>query len=80
MVVPIIGFLLIGLILGPAGVNVIQHVAGALGDVSHRIADFGIIFFLFETGLELSVKKVISMRADVFGLGMAGCPVSLARS
>ncbi|CAJ1338738.1 unnamed protein product, partial [Effrenium voratum] len=63
---PIIGFLLIGLILGPAGVNVIQHV-----DVSHRIADFGIIFFLFETGLELSVKKVISMRADVFGLGMA---------
>lgn len=63
---PIIGFLLIGLILGPAGADVIRHI-----EVSHRIADFGIIFFLFETGLELSVKKVVSMRGDVFGLGMA---------
>lgn len=63
---PILGFLLIGMVLGPAGLDVIRHV-----DVSHRIAEFGIIFFLFETGLELSVRKVISMRNDVFGLGMA---------
>lgn len=63
---PILGFLLIGMVLGPAGIDVIRHV-----DVSHRIAEFGIIFFLFETGLELSVRKVIAMRNDVFGLGMA---------
>ncbi|CAK9009640.1 unnamed protein product [Durusdinium trenchii] len=63
---PIVGFLLIGLVLGPTGFNLISHV-----DVSHRIAEFGIIFFLFETGLELSVRKVIAMRNDVFGLGMA---------
>ena len=40
---PILGFLLIGLILGPAGADVIKHT-----EVSYRIAEFGIIFFLFE--------------------------------
>ncbi|CAE8626765.1 unnamed protein product, partial [Polarella glacialis] len=63
---PIIGFLLIGLILGPSGCNLITHV-----EMARHAAEFGIVFFLFETGLELSVKKVISMRSDVFGLGMA---------
>lgn len=61
---PIIGFLLIGLVLGPSGLGVMNNT-----NLAHRMADLGIVFFLFETGLELTIKKVLSMRADVFGLG-----------
>lgn len=63
---PIIGFLLIGLLLGPSGLHMIQNVG-----VVDVIAELGIVFFLFEMGLELSVQKVLSMKADVFGLGAA---------
>jgi len=61
---PIIGFLLIGLVLGPSGLGVMNKT-----NLAHKMADLGIVFFLFETGLELTIKKVMSMRADVFGLG-----------
>ncbi|CAK0850888.1 unnamed protein product [Prorocentrum cordatum] len=63
---PIIGFLLIGLLLGPSGIHQIQNV-----ELAEVIAEFGIIFFLFEMGLELSIKKVLNMKADVFGIGTA---------
>jgi len=35
------------------------------------LAELGIVFFLFEMGLELSVERLFQMRRDVFGLGMA---------
>jgi len=62
---PIIGFLLMGMVLGPSGLNLFHAV-----HVTQQLAEFGIIFFLFEMGLELSVEKVISMKFDVFVLGM----------
>ena len=34
-----------------------------------HLGDLGIVFFLFEMGLELSLERLRAMRKDVFGLG-----------
>lgn len=61
---PILGFLMTGTLLGPCGLNWVRdvHMIDMLGEL-------GIVFFLFEMGLELSLDRLISMRKDVFGLG-----------
>lgn len=61
---PIVGFLLMGTLIGPGGFNLIHdvHWVDAMGEI-------GIVFFLFEMGLELSMEKLQSMRQLVFGLG-----------
>lgn len=61
---PIIGFLITGTLLGPTGLNWVSdvHMIDVLGEL-------GIIFFLFEMGLELSLERLNKMRRDVFGLG-----------
>lgn len=38
---------------------------------NQALAELGIVFFLFEMGLELSVERLFQMRKDVFGLGLA---------
>jgi hypothetical protein len=50
---PIVGFLLTGTLLGPRGLNCIRdvHTIDALGEL-------GIVFFLFEMGLELSLERL----------------------
>ena len=63
---PILGFLLTGMILGPRGLSVVNDIK-----TTEALAELGIVFFLFEMGLELSVQRLISMRRDVFGLGFA---------
>ena len=35
------------------------------------LAELGVVFFLFEMGLELSVAKIGAMRSEIFGLGAA---------
>ena len=35
------------------------------------LGEFGVVFFLFEMGLELSVAKIGAMRTEIFGLGLA---------
>jgi len=61
----IIGFLLIGVLLGPSGYGVISNI-----HMTHVVGELGIVFFLFEMGLEVSVDKIWAMRFDVFGLGV----------
>ena len=54
--------------LGPNGVK-----GGLISDV-HRtemLADLGIVFFLFEMGLHINFETLMSMKKDVFGLGLA---------
>jgi len=63
---PIIGFLLMGVFMGPSGLNLVSNLRS-----TRHLAELGIIFFLFEMGLELSVEKVLAMKRDVFGLGGA---------
>ena len=60
----ILGFLLTGTILGPNGLNIFTDI--------HRIdllGELGVVFFLFEMGLDLSLERLKAMRKDVFGLG-----------
>ena len=42
------------------------------------LGEMGIVFFLFEMGLELSLSRLMAMKRDVFGLGLATFGVSAA--
>jgi Kef-type K+ transport system membrane component KefB len=68
---PILGFLLTGMALGPRGLSVVNDIK-----TTEALAELGIVFFLFEMGLELSVERLFQMRRDVFGLGFAQFSVS----
>jgi CPA2 family monovalent cation:H+ antiporter-2 len=63
---PILGFLASGMLLGPNGWGLISGI-----HTTETLAELGIVFFLFEMGLELSFDRLLSMRKDVFGLGLS---------
>ncbi len=75
---PVIGFILVGMLVGPFGLGQLTERAPWLYYLTisnpHSIepfAEFGIILLLFSIGLELSFKRLWSMRAQVFGTGPA---------
>jgi monovalent cation:H+ antiporter-2, CPA2 family len=71
---PVLGFLVAGMVIGP-------HVLGRLdafmpirapflsGESIAPIAEFGVVFLMFNIGLELSLERLLLMRRLVFGLG-----------
>lgn len=63
---PILGFLASGMLLGPNGLGVISGIHN-----TEHLGELGIVFFLFEMGIELSVERLKSMKKDVFGLGLS---------
>ena len=75
---PVIGFILVGIIAGPFGLGMLTGEHPWLQAVSISdpegiapFAEFGIILLLFAIGLELSFRRLWSMRRAVFGIGMA---------
>ena len=75
---PVIGFILVGMLVGPFGLGQLTVQAPWLYYLTisnpHSIepfAEFGIILLLFSIGLELSFKRLWAMRAQVFGTGPA---------
>lgn len=63
---PVIGYLIVGLLLGPSGFGMLT------GDHSlDFLAELGIVFMLFALGLEFSLPQMVAMRRLVFGLGSA---------
>ncbi|THG20461.1 hypothetical protein TEA_027540 [Camellia sinensis var. sinensis] len=64
--IPVLGYLAAGILIGPYGLSIIRHVHG-----TKAIAEFGVVFLLFNIGLELSVERLSSMKKYVFGLGSA---------
>jgi CPA2 family monovalent cation:H+ antiporter-2 len=75
---PIIGFILVGMLVGPAGFGRLVGDYPWLGYVTisnpHAIepfAEFGIILLLFSIGLELSFRRLWTMRRAIFGVGAA---------
>ncbi|BFI28459.1 K+:H+ antiporter [Marchantia polymorpha subsp. ruderalis] len=61
---PVLGYLVAGVLIGPHTLHIIRHVHG-----TKAIAEFGVVFLLFNIGLELSVERLSSMKKYVFGLG-----------
>lgn len=75
-ITPIIGFILIGLAVGPFGLGTLvdefpwlQYVTISDPERLTPFADFGIILLLFAIGLELSFNRLWQLRKLVFGLG-----------
>jgi CPA2 family monovalent cation:H+ antiporter-2 len=73
---PILGFLIAGAVLGPHGLGALSDYLPALNWVTiseekglGAIAELGVVFLLFIIGLELSFKRLMTMRRLVFGLG-----------
>ena len=77
-ITPVIGFILIGILVGPYGLGQmvferpwLEHITISDPDALDLFAEFGIILLLFAIGLELSFKRLWQLRRLVFGLGAA---------
>ncbi|QUL38456.1 cation:proton antiporter [Erythrobacter sp. JK5] len=75
-ITPIIGFILIGVLVGPFGLGALveeipwlTHITISDPDALTPFADFGIVLLLFAIGLELSFNRLWQLRKLVFGLG-----------
>ena len=75
-ITPIIGFILIGLAVGPFGLGKLvfdypwlAHITITDPEALDPFAEFGIILLLFTIGLELSFNRLWQLRRLVFGLG-----------
>ncbi len=60
----IVGYITVGIVTGP-------HLLAWVPDteLTHDVAEFGVVFLLFMIGLEFSLSRLISMRRVVFGFG-----------
>ena len=80
---PVIGFIIVGMIVGPFGLGALaarqawlNYVTISNADRIEPFAELGIVLLLFSVGLELSFRRLLSMRRLVFGVGaaeLAGC-------
>ena len=73
---PVIGFILAGIIVGPSGLGAmtkdfpwLEYATISRPEAIAPFAELGIILLLFSIGLELSFKRLWSMRRLVFGVG-----------
>ncbi|MBJ7388150.1 MAG: cation:proton antiporter [Sphingomonadaceae bacterium] len=77
-ITPIIGFILVGIMVGPMGLGslvprypMLEWVTITNPEAIHPIGEYGIILLLFSIGLELSFRRLWKMRRLVFGVGAA---------
>lgn len=75
---PVIGFILVGLLVGPSGLGSLvghypwlRYITITDRAAIAPFAEFGIVLLLFSIGLELSLKRLWAMRRQVFGTGAA---------
>ena len=75
---PVIGFILVGLLVGPSGLGALaadypwlRHITIASSEDIALFGEFGIILLLFSIGLELSFRRLWQLRKLVFGIGAA---------
>ncbi len=77
-ITPVIGFILVGILVGPFGLGQLTKQTPWLEWVTISdpkaiapFAEFGIILLLFSIGLELSFRRLWTMRKRIFGFGSA---------
>ncbi len=82
---PIIGFILIGMLVGPHGLGALAGESAWLHYVTisnprgiEPFAELGIVLLLFSIGLELSFRRLWGMRRWVFGAGASELIASAA--
>ena len=75
---PVIGFILVGVVVGPFGLGSVVtrwpwlfYVTISDPKGMSVFAEFGIILLLFSVGLELSFRRLWAMRREVAGIGAA---------
>ena len=62
----VIGYLAAGLVIGPYGLRLFNDAATV-----SAVAELGVVLLLFVVGLELKLSRLVAMRRDIFGLGLA---------
>jgi monovalent cation:H+ antiporter-2, CPA2 family len=77
-ITPIIGFILIGVLIGPSMLGALarehpwlHYITISKPEAVTPFAELGIVLLLFSIGLELSFRRLWSMRRIVFGVGAA---------
>ena len=75
---PVIGFILVGVLVGPGGLGAwvgrapwLYYVTITDPHAMEPVAEIGIVLLLFSIGLHLSFRRLWAMRAQVFGAGAA---------
>ncbi len=68
----VLGYLAAGLLIGPSTLGVVTDI-----DTLTFIAHFGVVFLLFEIGLEMSLEKLRAARRWILGLGLAQMLISM---
>lgn len=63
---PLLGYVIVGIVLGPHAFALMPN-----GSQTHALAEIGVVFLLFTLGLEISFPRMVAMRREVFGLGLA---------
>jgi glutathione-regulated potassium-efflux system protein KefB len=70
---PIVAYLLAGVVIGPYGLKLFDTPEHIL-----TVAELGVVMLLFLIGLELELSRLLAMRRDIFGLGVAQLVITTA--
>jgi glutathione-regulated potassium-efflux system protein KefB len=62
----IVAYLVAGIVIGPFGLRIFNTPGSVL-----TVAELGVVMLLFVIGLELELSRLLAMRRDIFGLGVA---------
>jgi CPA2 family monovalent cation:H+ antiporter-2 len=80
----VLGFLLVGLVLGPFGIGylddyypVLRYITLEDPKAAEPLAELGVVFLLFLLGMELSVPRLWQLRRYVLGVGLVQVGVSI---
>ncbi len=69
---PVLGYLLAGVVIGP-------HALGWISETeeTRHLAEFGVVFLMFNIGLEFSLPKLVTMKRIVFCFGTSQVVLSI---